>query len=79
MLGVRSAAIYYRSRRARCFAAPVRRTPEHIRSDKYPDFVSNVICRLLKEAGVKTLFIAMGSPWSMAMSNLSMERFAMSC
>ena len=41
----------------------VRGTPEHIRSDNGPEFVSKVICRWLKEADVKTLFIAEGSPW----------------
>ena len=43
------------------FAA--RGTPEHIRSDTGPEFVSRVICRWLKEADVKTLFIPKGSPW----------------
>ena len=43
-------------------------TPEHNRSDNLgnytgPEFVSRVICRWLKEADVKTLFIAKGSPW----------------
>jgi transposase InsO family protein len=46
----------------------VRGTPEHIRSDNLgndngPEFVSKVICRWLKEADIKTLFIAKGSPW----------------
>ena len=46
----------------------VRGTPEHLRSDnirsaKGPEFVSKQICRWLKEADVKTLFIAKGSPW----------------
>ena len=46
----------------------VRGTPEHIRSDNLgndtgPEFVSKVICRWLKQADVKTLFIAKGSPW----------------
>ena len=41
----------------------VRGTPEHIRSDNGPEFVSKVICRGLKQADVKTLFIAKGSPW----------------
>jgi putative transposase len=36
----------------------VRGTPEHIRSDNGPEFVSKAICRWLKEADVKTLFIA---------------------
>ena len=41
----------------------IRGTPEHIRSDNGPEFVSTVICRWLKEADVKTLFIVKGSPW----------------
>jgi transposase InsO family protein len=46
----------------------VRGTPELIRSDNLgndtgPEFVSKVICRWLKQADVKTLFIAKGSPW----------------
>ena len=41
----------------------VRGTPEHIRSDNGPDIVPKVICRWLKGADVKTLFIAKGSPW----------------
>ncbi len=45
----------------------VRGTPELIRSDNLgndtgPEFVSKVICRWLKQADVKTLFIAKGSP-----------------
>jgi len=32
-------------------------------NDTGPEFVSRVICRWLKEADVKTLFIAKGSPW----------------
>ena len=31
--------------------------------DNGPEFVSKVICRWLKQADVKTLFIAKGSPW----------------
>ncbi|MDB4807696.1 IS3 family transposase [bacterium] len=41
----------------------VRGIPEHIRSDNGPEFVSKAICRWLKEADDKTLFIAKGSPW----------------
>ncbi|MDA7893872.1 integrase core domain-containing protein, partial [bacterium] len=45
----------------------VRGTPEHLRSDSLGNdtalrFVSKVICRWLKEADVKMLFIAKGSP-----------------
>ncbi|MDB4331783.1 DDE-type integrase/transposase/recombinase [bacterium] len=44
----------------------VRGTPEHIRSDNGPEFVSKVVCCWLKEADVKTLLIAKGSPWENA-------------
>lgn len=43
------------------FAA--RGTPEHLRSDNGPEFVSRVIYRWLKEVNVKTLFIAKGRSW----------------
>ena len=35
----------------------------YIRSDSGPEFISKVIYRWLKQADVKTLFIAKGSPW----------------
>ena len=35
----------------------------HIRSDNDPEFVARVVTRWLYRAGVKTLFIAKGSPW----------------
>lgn len=41
----------------------VRGVPEHIRSDNGPEFVARVVTRWLYQAGVKTLFIAKGSPW----------------
>ncbi len=41
----------------------VRGTPEYLRSDNGPEFVSKVICRWLKDAAVKMLFIAKGSTW----------------
>lgn len=41
----------------------VRGAPEHIRSDNGPEFVARTVCRWLDQAGVKTLFIAKGSPW----------------
>ena len=64
MLGDRSRTLRCRG----CVAVPVRRTryPEYIRSDNGPEFVSQIICRWLKEADVKTLFIAKGSPWEHA-------------
>ncbi len=41
----------------------VRGVPEHISSDNCPEFVARVVIRRLYRAGVKTLFIAKGSPW----------------
>lgn len=41
----------------------VRGTPKHIRSDNGPEFVAKTVCRWLRRANVKTLFIAKGSPW----------------
>ena len=41
----------------------VRGAPEQLRSDNGPEFVSRAVTRWLDRAGVKTLFIAKGSPW----------------
>ena len=41
----------------------VRGAPEHLRSDNGPEFVAQAVTRWLDRAGVKTLFIAKGSPW----------------
>jgi len=41
----------------------VRGAPEFIRSDNGPEFVAREVRRWLARAGVKTLFIAKGSPW----------------
>ncbi len=41
----------------------VRGVPEFIRSDKCPEFASNAVKKWLKSSGVKTLFVAPGSPW----------------
>ena len=41
----------------------VRGSPEHLRSDNGPEFVAQAVTRWLYQAGVKTLFIAKGSPW----------------
>jgi putative transposase len=41
----------------------VRGIPEHVRSDNGPEFVARAVTRWLYQAGVKTLFIAKGSPW----------------
>jgi len=41
----------------------VRGIPEHLRSDNGPEFVAQAVTRWLYQAGVKTLFIAKGSPW----------------
>ena len=37
--------------------------PEHIRSDNGPEFIAKAIRSWLEKAGVKTLYIAPGSPW----------------
>lgn len=37
--------------------------PEHIRSDKCPEFTARVVRDWLGKVGVKTLFIEPGSPW----------------
>ena len=41
----------------------IRGVPEHLRSDNGPEFVAREVTRWLYQAGVKTLFIAKGSPW----------------
>jgi transposase InsO family protein len=41
----------------------VRGYPAYIRSDNGPEFVSNAVQKWLKTSGVKTLYIAPGSPW----------------
>ena len=79
MLGDRSRAFVYCSRCRRCVAVPVRRTPEHIRSDNGLEFVSKVICRWLKQADVKKLLSPRAAFGRTAMSNRSMARFAASC
>lgn len=40
-----------------------RGVPEHIRSDNGSEFTATVVRRWLKKVGVRTLFIAPGSPW----------------
>jgi putative transposase len=40
-----------------------RGVPEHIRSDNGPEFTAKAVRRWLGAVGVKTLFIAPGSPW----------------
>ncbi len=37
--------------------------PEHIRSDNGPEFTAKAVRKWLERVGVKTLFIAPGSPW----------------
>jgi putative transposase len=41
----------------------VRGCPSYIRSDNGPEFVSRAVKKWLKKSGVKTLYIAPGSPW----------------
>ena len=40
-----------------------RGVPDHIRSDNGPEFTATVVRDWLKKVGVRTLFIAPGSPW----------------
>jgi len=40
-----------------------RGVPDHIRSDNGPEFTAKAVRRWLGKVGVKTLFIAPGSPW----------------
>ena len=40
-----------------------RGTPEYIRSDNGPEFVSSKVRHWLKASGVQTLYIEPGSPW----------------
>ena len=40
-----------------------RGTPEYIRSDNGPEFISKAIQRWMKISGVQTLYIEPGSPW----------------
>ena len=40
-----------------------RGVPEHIRSDNGPEFTATTVRHWLRDVGVKTLFIAPGSPW----------------
>jgi len=41
----------------------VRGEPDYIRSDNGPEFASNAVKKWLEASGVKTLFVAPGSPW----------------
>jgi transposase InsO family protein len=41
----------------------VRGAPEYVRSDNGPEFASKAVKKWLKASGVKTLYIAPGSPW----------------
>jgi putative transposase len=49
--------------------------PEYIRSDNGSEFVARVVQEGLREAGVKTLFIAPGSPWENGYSEAFNSRF----
>ena len=49
--------------------------PEYIRSDNGSEFVARVVKEGLREAGVKTLFIAPGSPWENGFSESFNSRF----
>jgi transposase InsO family protein len=37
--------------------------PAHIRSDNGAEFIANAVQQWLRQIGVKTLYIAPGSPW----------------
>jgi transposase InsO family protein len=41
----------------------VRGEPDFIRSDNGPEFASNAVKKWLKASGIRTLFVAPGSPW----------------
>jgi transposase InsO family protein len=41
----------------------VRGEPDFIRSDNGPEFASKAVTKWLEASGVKTLFVAPGSPW----------------
>jgi transposase InsO family protein len=45
------------------YLCAVRGAPEYIRSDNGPEFACRAVKQWLSHAGVKTLFIAPGSPW----------------
>jgi transposase InsO family protein len=41
----------------------MRGVPQHIRSDNGPEFIAQTLCRWLKQVGVGTLYIELGSRW----------------
>lgn len=49
--------------------------PDYLRSDNGSEFMAKVVQDQLKEAGVKTLFIAPGSPWENGYSESFNSRF----
>ena len=53
----------------------VRGAPQYIRSDNGPEFVAEAIQQWLKDSGVKTLYIAPGSPWENAYIESFNSRF----
>ena len=46
-----------------CYLFAIRGVPEHLRSDNGPEFVARTVTSWLYRSGVKTLYIAPGSPW----------------
>ena len=52
-----------------------RGAPEFIRSDNGPEFIAEAVREFLRERGLKTLFIAPGSPWENAYSESFNSRF----
>ncbi len=53
----------------------VREAPKFIRSDNGPEFIAQAIRQWLAQSGVRTLYIAPGSPWENAYSESFNGRF----
>jgi putative transposase len=45
------------------YLLPARGCPGYACSDNSPEFVSEIVKKLLKKSGVKTTYIALGNPW----------------
>jgi putative transposase len=58
----------------------ISRAPQaHIRSDKSSEFIATAVQKWLGQIGVKTLYIAPGSPWENGYNEASTGRFATNC
>ena len=53
--------------------------PAHIRSDNGSEFIATAVQKWLGQVGVRTLYIAPGSPWENGYNESSTVRFATSC